>query len=71
VNGRKICTKATCKMCKYTLSARSNAGTGHLKRHQKSCRQKTDQAARVQFRLAYNVDGSVHNWDYKPNVARS
>ena len=33
VNGRKICTKATCKMCKHTLSARSNAGTGHLKRH--------------------------------------
>ena len=38
VNGRKICTKATCKMCKYTLSARSNAGTSHLKRHKKSCR---------------------------------
>ena len=33
MNGRKICTKATCKMCKHTLSARSNAGTGHLKRH--------------------------------------
>ena len=61
VNGRKICTKTTCKMCKHTLSAISNAGTGHLKRHQKSCRQKTDQAAMVQSRLAYNVDGSVHN----------
>ena len=47
VNGRKICTKATCKMCKQTLSARSNVGTGHLKRHQKSCRQETDQDARV------------------------
>ena len=47
VNGRQICTKATCKMCKHTLSARSNAGTRHLKRHQKSCRPKTDQAARV------------------------
>ena len=61
LNGRKICTKATYKMCKNTLSARSNAGTGHLKRHQKSCRQRTDQAARVQSRLAYNTDGSVHN----------
>ena len=61
VNGRKICTKATCKMCKHTLSARSNVGTGHLKRHQKSYRQKTDQAIRVQSRLAYNADGSVHN----------
>ena len=71
VNGRKICTKTICKMCKHTLSARSNAGTGHLKRHQKSCRQKTDQAARVQSRLAYNTDGFVHNWGYKPNVAKS
>jgi len=61
VNGRKIYTKATYKMCKHTLSARSNAGTGHLKGHQKSCRQKTDQAARVQCRLAYNDDGSMHN----------
>ena len=33
VNGRKICTKATCKIYKYTLSARSYAGTSHLKRH--------------------------------------
>jgi hypothetical protein len=54
VNGVKICTKATCKMCKTTLSARSSASTSHLKRHQKSCRQKTHQRARVQSRLAYN-----------------
>ena len=33
VNGRKIYTKATCKICKHTLFVRSNAGTGHLKRH--------------------------------------
>ena len=71
VNGRKIYTKATCKICKHTLSARSNADTGHLKRHQKSCRQKTNQAARVQSRLAYNTDGSMYNWDYKPDVAIS
>ena len=71
VNGRKIYTKATCKMCKHTLSARSNAGTSHLKRHQKSCRQKTDQVARVQSRFTYNPDSSVYNRDYKPDVARS
>ena len=53
------------------MSARSNAGTGHLKRHQKSCRHKTDQSTRVQSRLAYNADGYVHNWDYKPDVVRS
>jgi len=61
VNGRKIYTKPTCKMCKHILSARSNASTGHFKRHQKSCRQKTNQVARVQSRLAYNTDGYVHN----------
>ena len=71
VNGVKICTKATCKICKSTLSARSSAGTGHFNRHQKSCKQKTDQRARVQSRLAYNPDGSMHNWDYKSDVARS
>ena len=61
INGSRICTKAVCKICKSTLSARSAAGTGHLKRHQKSCRIKTDQRARVQFRLSYNPDGSVYN----------
>ncbi|XP_066384513.1 zinc finger BED domain-containing protein RICESLEEPER 2-like [Miscanthus floridulus] len=71
MNGVQICTKAKCKMCKSTLSARSSAGTGHLKRHQNSCRQKTDQRDRVQSRLSYNPDGSVHNWDYKPEVART
>jgi hypothetical protein len=59
VNGVKICTKAVCKMCKSTLSARSVASTGHLKRHQKSCRLKTVQRARVQSRLSYNLDGSI------------
>jgi hypothetical protein len=59
VNGVKICTKAVCKMCKSTLSARSAASTGHLKRHQKSCRLKIVQRARVQSRLSYNPDGSV------------
>jgi hypothetical protein len=33
VNGVEICTKAKCKMCKSTLSSRSSAGTGHMKRH--------------------------------------
>ncbi|XP_066375043.1 zinc finger BED domain-containing protein RICESLEEPER 1-like [Miscanthus floridulus] len=71
INGSRICTKAVYKMCKSTLFARSAADTGHLKRHQKSCRIKTDQRARVQSRLLYNPNGSVYNWDYKPEVARS
>jgi hypothetical protein len=69
INDFSTCTKAVCKMCKTTLSARSAAGTSHLKRHQKSCRLKIDQRARVQSRLSSNPDGSVYNWDYKPEVA--
>jgi hypothetical protein len=71
VNGNKIQTQAICKMCRATLSARSATGTAHLIRHQKSCRKKTDHAARVQSRLAFNSDGSLHNWIYDPVVARS
>ena len=56
-------------MCKAVLSARSVAGTGHLIRHQKSCRKKVDHAARVQSRLAFNPDGSVDNCNYNPTVA--
>jgi len=71
VNGSQIQTAAMCKIWKSKLSARSSAGTGHLIRHQKSCRKKVDHAARVQSRLSFNPDGFVHNWDYNPAVARS
>jgi len=42
VNGKRTCTKARCKICKGTLSARSTGGTGHLLRHKKSCVAKAD-----------------------------
>jgi len=61
VNGNKIRTTAICRMCKVVWSARSATGTGHLIKYQKSCRKKVDHAARVQSRLSYNPDGSVHN----------
>jgi hypothetical protein len=48
VNGEMIRTKAICKMCRSNLSARSSAGTGHLIRHQKLCKAKVANAARVQ-----------------------
>ena len=69
MNSSQIRTAAICKMCKSKLSARSSAG--HLIRHHKSCRKKADHAARVQSRLSFNADGSVHNWDYNPTVDRS
>jgi hypothetical protein len=70
VNGSNVRIAAICRMCKTHLSARSSAGTGHLLRHQKACRKKVDHAARVQYRLAFNPDGSLHNWEYDPIVAR-
>jgi hypothetical protein len=60
VNGNSIRIAAICKMCNSRLSARSAAGTGHLLRHQKSCRKQNDHAHRVQSRLALNPDG-LHN----------
>ena len=61
---------AICKMCSKRLSTRSCAGTGHLIRHQSSCRKKTDHAQKTQSRLALNRDG-FHNWVYDPAVART
>jgi hypothetical protein len=59
---------AICKMCRTRSTAISVVGTGHLLRHQKSCRKKTDHAHRVQSRLALNPDG-LHNWVYDLIVA--
>ena len=50
-----------CKFCKARLSTNSNHGTGHLLRHQKSCKKKADHANMVQSRLALNPDGSYRN----------
>ena len=71
INGVDVRVRAICKMCRTVLSARSTAGTGHILRHQKSCKQKLDNASRVQSRLAFNADGSLHNWNYDPAVART
>jgi hypothetical protein len=60
MNGNSVRIAAICRICKSRLSAGSIAGTGHLIRHQKFCRKKTDHAARVQSRLALNHDG-LHN----------
>jgi hypothetical protein len=58
------------KLCGKRYSARSAYGTGHLIRHQKSCRAKHDNDRRVQSRIALNADG-LHNWVYDPAVART
>ena len=53
---------------RYT--ARSAAGTGHLRRHMNSCLKKHDQASLVQSKLALNPDG-LNNWVYDPLIART
>ena len=68
--GRKVRIGAKCLHCSHVLTARSSAGTGHLLRHQKVCVAKAKHAALVQSRLQFNPDGSVHTWEYKPDVAR-
>jgi hypothetical protein len=68
--GKKVRVAAKCRHCSHVLSGCSSAGTGDLLRHQKVCVAKTKHAVLVQSRLQYNSDGSVHTWEYKPDVAR-
>jgi hypothetical protein len=68
--GKKVRIAAKCKHCGYVLSGRSSAGTGHLLRHQTVYVAKTKHAALVQSRIAFTIDGSVYNWEYKLDVAR-
>ena len=69
-NGKKVRVAAKCRHCSHMLSGRSSVGTGHFLRHQKVCLAKVKHAALVQSRLKYNPDGSVHTWEYKPDIAR-
>jgi hypothetical protein len=69
IKENNIRVAAICKMCGKRYTSRSAAGTGHLKRHQKSCKAKHDNDKRVQSRLALNADG-LHNWVYDPAIAR-
>jgi hypothetical protein len=71
-NGEQIRVNAKCNYCKKTLSARSSAGTSHLLRHIKSCKPRlVGTNAMSQSLLRFNPDGSVHHWEYSPEVART
>jgi hypothetical protein len=70
-NDKKVHIASICKFCKALLSANSKAGTGHLLRHHKSCKKKSNHAAMVETRLALKPDGSFRNWEYVPQVART
>ena len=65
----KIRIAAICKHCRSKYTARSGNGTGHLRRHMKSCMKKQNHAKMTQSKLALNPDG-LKNWVYDPMVAR-
>jgi hypothetical protein len=69
VNGMRTRYGPKCHYCKKILTALSISGTGHLLRHRISCARKAGRASKTQYVLNYNSDGSVRNWDYRPEVA--
>jgi hypothetical protein len=52
------------------LSVGSTSGTGHLLRHQRDCKVKLAKQGK-QSVLKFNPDGSVRNWDYCTDHART
>jgi hypothetical protein len=70
VDDKKIRYGGKCQWCKCTLSAVSSSGTGHLLRHQRDCKVKLAKQGK-QSMLKFNPDGSVRNWDYCPDRART
>nr|XP_034589956.1 zinc finger BED domain-containing protein RICESLEEPER 2-like [Setaria viridis] len=69
-NGKKVRYAAKCRHCSHILTGRSCAGTGHLLRHQKMCLAKQNHSSLVQSHLQFHSDGSIINWEYKPDLAR-
>jgi hypothetical protein len=69
VKENKIRVGAICKHCNAKYSALSANGTGHLRRHMKSCMKKKEHADMVQSKLALNGNG-LGTWKYDPMVAR-
>jgi hypothetical protein len=60
VIGRKEIRVGTiCTVCKSRLSASSNGGTGHLRRHFKSCKRKSLASSSSQSHLHFGSDGHV------------
>ena len=70
VDGKRIRYGGKCHWCKCTLSVVSTSGTGHLLRHQRDCKVKLAKQGKQSI-LKFNPDGSVRNWDYCPDRART
>jgi hypothetical protein len=70
VDGKRIRYGGKCHWRKSTLSVVSTSGTGHLLRHQRDCKVKLAKQGKQSI-LKFNPDGSVRNWDYCPDHART
>jgi hypothetical protein len=59
IGGKAIRVGTICTVCKSRLSASSNGGTGHLRRHFKSCKRKSLASSSSQSHLHFGSDGHV------------
>jgi hypothetical protein len=70
VDSKKIRYGGKCRWCKCTLSVVSSSGLSHFLRHQCDCRVKLAKYGK-QSMLKFNPDGSLCNWDYCRDRART
>jgi hypothetical protein len=70
--GKDVRCGAIYNYCKTHLPAPSTSGTGHLRRHIRSCKRKSIATTlSSQSHLHFDSDGNVQRFQYNPNVARS
>ena len=71
IASNEVRTGAKCNHRKKDFSGKSTHGTGHLSRHIPICLVLKGRSALPQSQFKFNPDGSVHTWEYKPDVART
>jgi hypothetical protein len=63
VSGKEVRVGTICKVCKSRLSASSNGGTSHLRRHIKSCKRKSLASSSSQSHLHFDSDDQTTTRD--------
>jgi hypothetical protein len=72
VNGKKIRFRAKCNHCGRLYAAQSTIGTGSLIRHRSKCSVRNQKLRGVtQSLIHFKSDGSVAQWEYSAEVART
>ncbi|RLM86695.1 hypothetical protein C2845_PM04G22770 [Panicum miliaceum] len=70
-NGKRVRFQAKCLHCGKFYAAPSNFGTRTLKRHRAACSVRNKKSRSSQSLLQFSLDGSLGNWEYSPEVART